>query len=81
MQNFSLKDKHFETERFGWIEQIENKQLYIALNRLSKADKEILTMLLYDGMKQKEIAEQNGVKKAAMSRKISRLKKILKNFL
>ncbi len=81
LQNFSLKDKHFETERFGWIEQIENKQLYIALNRLSKADKEILTMLLYDGMKQKEIAEQNGVKKAAMSRKISRLKKILKNFL
>ena len=81
LQNFSLKDKHFETERFGWIEQIENKQLYIALNRLSKADKEILTMLLYDGMKQKEIAEQNGVKKAAMSRKIKKKKKILKNFL
>lgn len=38
-------------------------------------------MLLYDGMKQKEIAEQRGVKKAAMSRKIGRLKEFLKNFL
>lgn len=74
LHNFSIEDKHFETERFGWIEQIENKDLYIAITSLSDSDKEILTMLLYDGMKQKEIAEQRGVKKAAMSRKIGRLK-------
>ena len=81
LHKFSVEDNHFETERFGWIEQIENKDLYMAVSSLSDSDKEILTMLLYDGLKQKDIAEQRGVKKAAISRKIGRLKKFLKNFL
>ncbi len=81
LHKFSVEDKHFETDRFGWIEQIENKDLYMAVSSLSDSDKEILTMLLYDGLKQKEIAEQRGVKKSAISRKIGRLKEFLKNFL
>ncbi len=39
LHNFSIEDKHFETERFGWIEQIENKDLYIAITSLSDSDK------------------------------------------
>lgn len=81
LHKFSVEDKHFENERFGWIEQIANKDLYIAVSSLSDSDKEILTMLLYDGLKQKEIAEQRGVKKSAISRKIGRLKEFLKNFI
>lgn len=81
LHNFTVEDKHFDNARFGWIEEIEDKRLYIAVKSLSDADKEILTMLLYDGMKQKDIAEQKGIKKAAISRKIRRLKNFLKNFL
>lgn len=81
LHSFSVEDKHFESERFGWIEEIEDKRLYKAINSLSDVDKEILTMLLYDGLKQKDIAEQRGVKKSAISRKISRLKNFLKKFL
>ncbi len=81
LHKFSVEDKYFENDRFDWIEQIEDKRLYKAINSLSDIDKEILTMLLYDGLKQKDIAEQRGVKKSAISRKISRLKNFLKNFL
>lgn len=80
LHNFSVEDKHWENSRFGWIEQIEDKTLYRALISLSDNDKEILTMLLYDGMKQKDIAAQKGMKKSALSRKIGRLKNFLKNF-
>ena len=80
LHNFSVEDKHWENDRFGWIEEIEDKKLYIAISSLKDDDKEILTMLLYDGMKQTDIAEQKGVKKAAISRKIGRLKDFLKKF-
>lgn len=80
LHSFSVEDKHWENSRFGWIEQIEDRALYRALISLSDNDKEILTMLLFDGMKQKEIAAQKGMKKSALSRKIGRLKNFLKKF-
>ncbi len=80
LHNFSIEDKYWENSRFGWIELIENKALYRAIKSLSDNDKEILTMLLFDGMKQKDIAAQKGIKKSALSRKIGRLKNFLKKF-
>lgn len=80
LHNLSTEDTHFEDDRFSWIEQIESKKLYKALKALSEADKEIITMLL-EGYQQKDIAIKFGVKKAAISRKIGRLKEFIKNFL
>lgn len=80
LHNLSTEDTHFEDDRFSWIEQIESKKLYKALKALSEVDKEIITMLL-DGYQQKDIAIKFGVKKAAISRKIGRLKEFIKNFL
>ncbi len=74
-------DKHFESDRFGWIEQIADKKFYQVINSLSYKDKEILTFLIFNGFSQKEIALQLGVKKSALSRKIGRLKNFLKKFL
>ena len=79
--SFSVEDKYWENDRFGWIEQIVDRKLYEAVSSLSDSDKEILTMLLYGGYKQKNIAQHRGVKKAAISRKIGRLKNFLKKFL
>lgn len=81
LHNLSVEDKYFESERFGWIEEIEDEQLYKAISSLSDKDKEILTLLIIDGFKQKNIAEQYGLGKSAVSRKISRLKNFLKKFL
>lgn len=81
LHNFTVEDKYFESERFGWIEEIEDEQLHKAISSLSDKDKEILTLLIIDGFKQKNIAEQYGLGKSAVSRKISRLKNFLKKFL
>lgn len=81
LHSFTVEDKHFESERFGWIEQIENQPLYETISALSDFEKEILTELLYDGFTQEEIAESLGRNQSSISRRIAHLKKILKNFL
>lgn len=80
IDKLSIEDKHFESESFGWIENIENKKLYEKIRSLPKKDKELLTLLFIDGYKQTEIASKMGVKKAAVCRKVNRLKNILKSF-
>ena len=67
--------------RFSWIEEIEDEQLCRALKLLSDDYLEILTELLVDKLSQREIARKHKVKESAMSRKIGRIKKIIKNFL
>lgn len=81
LHSFSVEDKHFENNRFGWIEQIEDKSLYKTVKALSEMEKEILTELLYDGFTQEEIAQNFVRNQSSISRRIARLKKILKNFL
>ena len=81
LHNFSVVDKHWESERFGWIEQIEDKGLYHKVKSLKEIEKEILTEVLYDGFTQSDIAENLGVNQSNISRRIARLKNILKNFL
>ena len=80
LEQISVTDKHWETGRFDWIEQIERKELYRAVQALSDSDKELLTELLILGLSQTEMARRRGIKRAAMSRKIDRLKKFLRKF-
>lgn len=81
LHSFSVEDKHFENDRFGWIEQILDRKLYVAIKSLTDMEKEILTELLYDGFTQDEIAQNFGRNQSSISRRIARLKNILKNFL
>lgn len=80
LEKITVTDKHWETGRFDWIEQIERKELYRAVRALSDSDKELLTELLILGLSQTEMARRSGIKRAAMSRKIDRLKKFLRKF-
>jgi len=75
----TVTDKHWQG-RYAWIEQIEDKRLYAAIKSLSHNEKEILTMLYKFGYTQTKIARMFGVKKAAISRKIGRIKNKIKNF-
>ncbi len=81
LHSFSIEDKHWEEDRFAWIEQIEDEKLYCAISSLSKGDKELLTKVMYDGCTQAEIAKKFRLNQSSISRKIAHLKKILKNFL
>ena len=81
LYSFSVEDKHFESQRFGWIEQIEDKKLYSAMKSLSNEDKELLTQYIFDGLTQTEIAETEGVTNVVICKKMKRIKKFLKKFL
>lgn len=73
MDKLSITDNHFQDERFGWIEQIENETLCKTIKSLSDADKELLTLLVCDGLNQRQIAERFGVSQQAISKKIKKI--------
>lgn len=76
LHSFSVEDKHWENDRFGWIEQIEDGKLYETIMALSDKDKEILTLLICDGFNVTQAAEQMGVSHQAISKKIKKFQKI-----
>jgi RNA polymerase sigma factor (sigma-70 family) len=81
MENFSVNDEYFASSRYGWVDEIKNEKLYLAIKSLSEYELELLTLLFIDGFSQKEIAAKYGLKKTAICMKIGRLKKNLKKFL
>ena len=77
-----LSTKAAETDpsrRMSWLDEIENEQLVSLLQKLSDEDKEILTLFVFDGYTVVEIARLKAVSHQAISKKITRLKKYLKN--
>lgn len=76
----SVNANFSDDSRYGWTESIDNPNLASAIDKLPAKDLELLTQLVSDGLSQTEIAANFGVKKAAISRKISRLKIFLKKF-
>lgn len=81
LHNFSVEDKHWEDERFGWIEEIEDKDLYKAVKSLTEREREILTCYLYDGLTLTEIGEHIGVTQQAVSKKLNKFRKIFEKWL
>lgn len=81
LHNFTTTDKYWSEERFDWIEQIENKELYKVLSNMSEEDKEILTEVLFDGFNQTEIAAHLEISHQAISKKFKKFKIIFENWL
>jgi len=63
--------------RYGWIDDITDPVLLDKLFKLSGDDIELLTLLVFDGYTQTEIAKIHGCVQSVISRKISRIKKYL----
>ena len=66
--------------RLWWVEEIGNPALVGRLKSLSEADLELLTLFVFDGFGQVEIAQRLGVSQVAVSKKITRLKIFLNIF-
>lgn len=69
-----------EDRRDGWLDEIENPEVLKALREFSQTDIEVLTLLVFEGFSEVEIAEIQGVTKSAICHRLARLKKILKKF-
>ena len=77
----SVTDHYCETRsRFGWIGEIENERLLAALESLSELDLKILTLYVYAGYTESEIASALESKRITIHKRIERMTMFLKNF-
>ena len=77
----SVTDHYCETNsRFAWVGKIEDEQLLSALESLSELDLKILTLYVYVGYTESEIAGELGGSKVAIHKRIEKITKFLKNF-
>ena len=70
-------DESAFTGRYDWIDAIDNPVLAGKLKNLSDSDKELLTLLAFDGYNQSDVATMQGVSHVAIVKKMNRIRKIL----
>lgn len=70
-------DYNSET-RNSWLEEIEDRKLFEAINMLKEEDVEMLTLWVFEGYNMTEIAHMKQVTQPAISKRLSRIKKFLK---
>lgn len=68
-----------DERRYSWLDEIEAEALSARLQKLSFEDIELLTLYIFDGYSTTEIAALQGIAHQNVSKKIRRIKKILKN--
>ena len=77
----SVTDHYRETKsRFTWIGEIEDERLLSALENLSDADLELITLYAYEEYDTVEISKVFGTTKQNISKKIRRITNFIKNF-
>ena len=77
----STTDTYHETKsKFAWIGEIENERLLAALESLSELDLKILTLYVYAGYTEFEIASALESKRITIHKRIERMTMFLKNF-
>ena len=77
-ERFSRDFIYQTRERYGWLDEIEDPELYKELKKLPENDLELLTLYAIDGYSLSEIAAIQGISKQAVGKKTLRMKKILK---
>ena len=84
-EKLAVEDNHADYSRYGWIDELENEELAKAVNVLSDADKELLTMwiltLLIEGFNQATIALSLGMTQPAVSQRIKKIRGIFQKCL
>ena len=74
-------DTYHETKsKFAWIGEIENERLLSALENLSEDDLKLLTLYVYAGYTESEIAMALESKRITIHKRIERMTMFLKNF-
>jgi predicted DNA-binding protein YlxM (UPF0122 family) len=66
-----------EWGRYDWVEDIDTPELARQIKSLSTTDLEFLTCMVVDNMKRADIARKMSISRAAVTKRIDRIKKIL----
>lgn len=64
--------------RYAWVETVNDEVLYERLHMLSTGDLELLTLFVFDGCTQQDIAQMQHTKRQNICNKMIRIKKFLK---
>lgn len=80
LEIISVPFEFHTSEKFWWLQEIEDEELLSGLLQLSVNELEVITYLVFEGYKQYEIAEIKGVSQPSIFKKIKKIKKILKSF-
>lgn len=75
-----IDDGKCRSDRYGWVDDIENIELYAALNSLSEERMDLLTAVVFEGKNMTEIAMEKGLSVSAITQRMGTIKKFLKNF-
>lgn len=76
----SFDDGKCRSDRYGWIDDIENIELYAALSNLNEERMDLLTAVVFEGKSMTEIAMEKGLSVSAITQRMGTIKKYLKNF-
>ena len=77
----TVTDTYHETKSgFAWVSEIENERLLAALESLSELDLKILTLYVYAGYTESEIASALESKRITIHKRIERTTMFFKNF-
>ncbi|MGL0834068.1 RNA polymerase subunit sigma-70 [Faecalibacterium duncaniae] len=67
------------SDRYAWVETIEDEELYRQLRTLSAADLELITLIAMEGYRQSDVARMWGCSQVAVHKRMKKIKKILRS--
>ena len=73
-------DHTLSTDRYWWIEEIDDPALASELKKLPAESIEILTLYAIEGFTHEEIAKRFGLTRRAITKRIDKLRKLLGTF-
>ncbi len=80
LDRLCVEDNYFDN-RFTWIEQIENKEIYYAIKAMTEKDRNVISYLVFDDYTVTQTARQLGVSHQAISKKVKKFKRIFEKRL
>ena len=73
----SHQPKISEWSRYSWIEDLDTPELAIGIKSLPKETIELITRMVVDSMSRADLAREIGVSRAAVTKRINTIKKVL----
>lgn len=80
LEIISVPFEFHTSEKFWWLQEIEDEELLSGLLQLSVNELEVITYLAFEDFKQKHIAEIRGVSQQSISKQIGEIKQKIKTF-
>ena len=66
--------------RYWWIDDLDSPELIHLVHKLTPEELELVTLIVYEKVPQKEAAERLGIVQGTVSKNFEKVKKFLRNF-